>query len=108
MAGRAIRRGLSVRRRQCAECGLRRGEPRDRHPERRTRHVIKPNLVTEGDRGRIAAVLAANAELELAADFAAPLASDADQFADAVAIERNERVARQNAFRRVDTQKGRG
>src|SRR4029077_11134817 len=94
-----------IRRRQIAECGLRRGEPRNRHPEWRTRNVIKADLVTERHRGRIAAVFAANAELELLPHFAAALGGNADQFADAVAIERYERIARQNAFGRVNAQK---
>src|SRR5205807_2778972 len=48
-----------------AERGLRGGEPRDRHPERRARDIVEPDLVAEGDRGGISRVLAADAELEV-------------------------------------------
>src|SRR5690349_21868753 len=36
-----------------AERGLRRGEPRDRHAERRARHIVEPNLLAECDRSQI-------------------------------------------------------
>src|SRR6202000_893835 len=49
-------------------CG---GEARDQHAERRARDVVQPDLVAEGDRGRIAAVLAADAELQVLAHLAA-------------------------------------
>src|SRR5687768_6882144 len=39
---------------------LRRREPRDWHTEWRARHIVQPALMTERDRGRVAAVLAAN------------------------------------------------
>ena len=45
--------------------GLRRGEARERHAERRAADVVEPELVAERDRARLAAVLAADAELEL-------------------------------------------
>ena len=44
---------------------LRRREPRDRHAVRRAGHVVEPDPVAELDRARIAAVLAADADLEL-------------------------------------------
>src|SRR5689334_22706178 len=43
---------------------LRRRKPRDRHAERRARYVVQIHLVAERDRRRIAAVLAADADLE--------------------------------------------
>ncbi len=70
-----------------AQRRLRGGQARDRHAERRTRHVIEPDFVAKGDRGRIAAVLAANAELEIFTDFAAALRGDAHKLADAVAVD---------------------
>ena len=45
--------------------GLRRGEPRDRHAERRAAHVVQPGAVAELDRLGVAAVLAADADLEV-------------------------------------------
>jgi hypothetical protein len=64
--------------------------------------------VAEGDRGGIAAVLAANAEFELRPHLAAALGGDAHQFADALAVDRHERIGRQDALRRIDAQKARG
>src|SRR4051812_48271103 len=70
-----------------AERGLRRGKPGDRHTERRARHVVKSDLVAERDRSRIAAVLAADANLEALAHLAAALDTDSHQRADAVAVD---------------------
>ena len=47
--------------------GLRRGQPGDRHPERRAGHVVEADLVEQRDRLGVAAVLAADAELEVRA-----------------------------------------
>ena len=74
------------------ERGLRGGEPRERHAERRARHVVEPELVAERDGLRLAAVLAADAELQVVLDAAAALDRDAHQVADARAVERLERV----------------
>src|ERR1700722_17488234 len=84
------------------------GETRDRYAERRARDVVEPDLVAERDRGRIAAVLAADAELEVLAHLAAALARDRDQFADALAIDRDERIDGENALRGVGAEKARG
>src|SRR4051794_31286337 len=84
-APRLPRRGL-------AERGLRRGEPRDRHAVGRAGDVIQPDLMAERHRGRIAAVFAADADLEVCPRLAAALDADLDQFADAVAIDRDERI----------------
>src|SRR5579862_6424508 len=59
-----------------AERSLCRRKPRDRDAERRARDVIEPDLVAECDRSRIAAMLAANAELESLAHFAAAFGGD--------------------------------
>src|SRR6185437_8961765 len=69
-----------------AEGGLRRGEPRDRYAVGRTGDVVEADLVTERHRGRIAAVLAANPDLEIGTGLAASCHADPDEFADAVAI----------------------
>ena len=47
-----------------ADDRLRRGEAGDRHAERRAAHVVEADLVEQRDRLRVAAVLAADAELE--------------------------------------------
>ena len=49
-------------------------QPRDRHPERRAGDVVQADRVEEVDRGGVAAVLAADAELEVGVDLAAGLA----------------------------------
>src|SRR5689334_17653584 len=46
-------------------CGLRGRHPGDRHAVRRAAHVVEPRHVEERDRVRVAAVLAADAELEV-------------------------------------------
>src|SRR5579883_1232091 len=91
-----------------AERRLRGREARDRNAERRARDVVESDEVAELDRGRIAAVLAADAELEVLAHLAAALARDRDQFADAFAVDRDERIDRQDAFRRISPEEARG
>ncbi len=64
--------------------GVRGGQPRDRHAEGRAAHVIHPAVVTEGDRARLAAVLAADADLEAGRASARPsVTAMRDQLADA-------------------------
>ena len=99
---------LRLPRRGLAECGLRSSKPRDRNAIGRAGHVIQPDLVTEGDRGRIAAMFAANADLELRPRLAAALDADLDQFADAVAIDRDERIDLQNAARNIGAEESGG
>src|SRR5260370_11383277 len=90
------RPGMTLRlpRRGLAERGLRRGEPGDRHAVGRAGDVIEPDLVTERHRRRIAAVFAADAHLEVCPRLATALDADLHQFADAVAIDREERIDR--------------
>src|SRR5207245_1736790 len=47
------------------------GQPRDRDAERRARHVVQARVMEELDRARVAAVLAADAHLQLRLDLAA-------------------------------------
>src|SRR5262249_59126750 len=93
-ASRLAGRGL-------AERGLRGGKARDRHPGRRARDVVEPDIVAEGDRGGIATVLAADSELEVVPRLAPALDRDAHELAHALAIERDERIDRQDALGRV-------
>src|SRR4029077_10540776 len=62
------------------------------------RDVIQPNLVAERDGGGIAAMLAANADLEIGPRLAAARNRDLDEFPDAVAIDRNKRIDLQNSL----------
>ncbi len=55
--------------------------------------------MTERDRGGIAAVLTADAHLEVGAGLAATLHTDLYQFTDAVAIDRNKRIDLENSAR---------
>ena len=66
----------------------------DRDAERRAGDVVQAHLVEEVDRLRVAAVLAADAELEVGAGGPAGLDGDADQRADAVPVDRLERARR--------------
>src|ERR1700687_2112844 len=75
-----------------AECSLRRGQPRDRHAVGRARDVVQSDLVAERDRSRIAAMLAADPDLDVRAGLAAAGDADLHQLADAVAIDRDEGV----------------
>src|SRR4051794_21662831 len=88
---------LRLTRRGLAERGLRRGEPGDRHAVRRAGHVVEPDLVTERHRRRIAAMLAADPDLQLRPRLAAALDADLHEFADAGLIDRYERVDLQDA-----------
>src|SRR5260221_8584791 len=68
----AAAQGSRLAGRALAERRLRGREPGDRHPERRARDVVEADLVTERDRARVAAMLAADADLELAAVLVPP------------------------------------
>jgi hypothetical protein len=57
--------------------------------------------VAEVDRCRVAAVLAADADLEAGARLAAALGADAHQLADAVLIDGDERIDLQDRLLRV-------
>src|SRR5438552_2614847 len=80
-----------------SERSLRGGKASDRNAERRAGHVIEAGVVTEGHRGRIAAVFAADANLELAPRPPAALDPDLHQFADALAIDGDERIGGEDA-----------
>ena len=76
--------------------GLGGGQPRDRDAERRAGDVVQPDLVAEGDARRVAAVLAADADLQARSRGAARLGGDPHQLSDALAVEDLERVLRQD------------
>ena len=83
---------------------LRRGQARERHPERRARHVVEPDAVAEGDRSRFAAVLAADAELEVVLHAPAALDGDPHQVADALLVEHLEWIALENPVFEISRQ----
>ena len=58
------RESLRLARDHLADRGLRRRKARDRHAIGRARDIIEPDVVTERDGGGIAAVLAADTDLE--------------------------------------------
>src|SRR3989442_4744782 len=93
------RSGISRRRPACflGQLRLGGGEAGDRHPIGRARHVIEPDLAAEMDRGRVAAMLAADAELEAGPGGAAALGGDPDHLADPGRVEGHERVVREHA-----------
>src|SRR5262245_66464950 len=63
--------------------------------------------MAERHRGRIAAMLAADAELEVAPHLASALGGDAHERADAGAVEGDERIGGENAARGVDAEEAR-
>ncbi len=73
------------------------GQAGHRDPEGRAAHVVEPGVVEEADRLGVAAVLAADADLEVRPGGPAPLGPEADQLADAVGVDHLEGVARQQA-----------
>src|SRR5436305_705516 len=94
---RVLRRadGLLAQRRLC------RRKPGDRHAKRRAGDIIESDPVAESDRGGVAAVLAADAELDVRPCAAAALDTDLDLFADILLVNRDERIGRKDAPRRI-------
>src|ERR1043166_7814953 len=80
---------LRARLRQRRLC---RGEPRDRHAERRAANVVQSDFLEELDRLRIAAVLAADAELQGWPRLTSFRDRDVDELPDAGRVDGRERV----------------
>ena len=80
---------------------LRRRESSDRNPVRGTAHVVQPDFVTESDGARLAAVFAADAELEVRLDASPLLNSDLHQLTNAGLINRLERIDSQDFLRNI-------
>jgi hypothetical protein len=87
---------------------LRRREAGDRDAEGGARDIVEPRLFAEGDRGGIAAVLAADAELEVGTGLAAALSGDRDELANAFGVQGHEWIGLEQPFDSVDAEKGRG
>ena len=80
---------------------LGRREAGDGHAVGRAGDVVKPDLLAEGDRSRVAAMLAANAELDVRTGRPAALRCDAHQLAHAFGIQRDEGILRDELLRHV-------
>src|SRR5262245_26119042 len=92
-------RSVAVRRLATAPRGdgrLRGGSPSHGDTEGRARPVVAVGLVAEGDGGRVAAVLAADADLEIGTHLAAALGADAHEFAYALLVDGDEWVGRED------------
>src|SRR5436309_7358707 len=89
------------RRLRCSEAG-------DGDAEGRAGNVVEADLLAELDRGRVAAVLAANAELQRWAGLAPAIGGKADKLADALAVEGDERVAGEDAALGIGAEEGGG
>ncbi len=76
-----------------AERGLCGGNPGDRHAVRRAADVVEPGELEEADRVGIAAVLAADAQLEIGAGLAPDPRRQPHEPADAGLVDRLERAA---------------
>src|SRR5690606_32233280 len=98
---RPISRSLSAGLARRLDIGLRRGQPGDGHPEGRAADVVHAHPVAELHRRRIAAVLAADADLEVGPGLAAALHADLHQLAYAVLVQALEGILLQDALVQV-------
>src|SRR6266542_4434460 len=80
------------------------GQQRDRHAVRRTAHVIQPDLVAEDHLFGVAAVLAADADLQIGARRASVLDADFEELPHAFLIERLKRVVGEDLLLDVEGQ----
>src|SRR5262245_12399010 len=94
--------------RPVAESGLGGGQAGDRHAKRRARHVVEPDLVAECNGGSIAAMLAADAELEVVPNLASALAGDPYEFSDTLAVDGDEWIGGENPFGGIDAEEACG
>src|SRR5438067_729623 len=102
MPTRLAARGHVVRALRFLQHRLRRCEPGDGHAVRRAADVVEAEPVAELDRLRVAAVLAADAELDRRLHLAPALDGDAHQLTDAFLVERLEWVALDDAFLEIE------
>ncbi len=82
-----------------------RRQPGNGHPEGRTGDIVQSDLVAEDDRRGVAAMLAANAQLDVPTGGAPFFHRHFDQLADTVLVQRHERIFRQDAVIHVERQK---
>ena len=76
----------------CLDCSLRSSEAGDGNTERAARDVAQADIVAELDGRRIAALLAADAELDVRAGLTPQLRCHLDEAADASLVELGERI----------------
>src|SRR5262245_8751206 len=98
---------LRLARDRLADRGLRRGKACDRHAIGRTRYVSQADIVSTCHGRAIATMLAANADLEFRPRLAPALNADLHEFADAVAVERDEGIDFQDALGDVGAEEAR-
>lgn len=87
------------------ECGLRGGKTRDRHAEKRATDVIEPGRLAKTDRGRIAAMIAADAKLDVRPCSAALAHGHLDQRADAYRVQADECIDVDDSLLAIDVEK---
>src|SRR4051794_13363855 len=104
----AFQIGLCLARDRLAERGLRGGEAGDRDAVGRAGDVVEADRMAEGDGGGIAAVLAADADLERGARHTTACDADLDELADAFLVERDEGIDRQDALGHVGAEEACG
>ena len=92
--------GLAAKRR------LGRRQPGDRRAVGRAGDVIQPHRVAEGDRGRVAAVLAADAELQIRTGPPSTLDGDMYHLAHSIGVQRNERIVLEDPESLINADKG--
>src|ERR1700744_1568421 len=90
-----------------AERGLRGRKPCDRHAIGRAGYVIQPDLMTEGDGSGIAAMLAANANLQIRTSLAPSCNADLHQFTNAIAVHRDKGIDLQDTLGNIGTEETR-
>src|SRR5258708_4881964 len=91
-----------------SERSLPRRKPRDRHAIGRARDIVEPDLVAERHRRRIAAMFAADPNLEAGARLAPARNADLHEFTNALAIERNEGIDLEDALGDIGPEEARG
>src|ERR1700757_3286643 len=77
--------------------GLRRSQPRDWHAERRSADIIHADLMAELNAFRVAAVLAADADLQIWTRFAALFDAHANHHSNTLNVEGLEGIAGEDA-----------
>ena len=90
------------------QCRLRRGKPCDRHPERRARDVSKARFIEKSDRSWITSVLAADTNFYVRPRCMAACGRDFDEFADALLVDRSERIRGQDSLGYIFTEERSG
>src|SRR6185437_830212 len=83
---------------------LRRRQPRGEHAVGRAGDVVEAGAVEEANRGRIAAVLAADADLEIGSSLAAVGGGQLHQLSDAGLVEAGERILLEHALAQIHRQ----